>query len=577
MTAQKKSVSSPGSKKSAPKNRSAAISAARHAAYNILLAVERGHSHSDDLLRGKAVNALSEPDRNLATALVLGVLRWQITLDRQVQPLLARPNAKLDAEILIALRMGAFQILQMDRIPARAAIDESVELAKQAGHRFASAMVNAVLRKLAKLQQPMLDISALKLPSSVGVNREPAIPQSQAGHLALKGHDFSRAESSNPEGGGGFSPRIESPDSTRALAPEENLSEDLEAHPVWMVERWISIYGLEATQDLCHHGQSQPLLTVRIVEPDAAVEDRGFPPIPQKDAEWMGHTSVVEELTETHVIQKPDAIVAELTKRGVVLDAGELLTGARTVLSGDVTATEAFREGRVRFQDEGSQLVAELAGCTNNPLNQKAKSILDACAAPGGKTLILAERNPQARIVACESSAPRLEQMRKRLAFLGERVDCRLADATALTDESIYDLVLADVPCSGTGTLGRNPEIRHRLRLEDLSRQAERQQAILSAALRAVRPGGSVVYSTCSLEPEENEQILAAVLAATPSARLASLEARIRELLADRILTPTGADRLRASLTPEGALRLLPGAFHADGFFIALIERDGQA
>jgi 16S rRNA (cytosine967-C5)-methyltransferase len=237
-----------------------------------------------------------------------------------------------------------------------------------------------------------------------------------------------------------------------------------------------------------------------------------------------------------------------------------------------VASTDAFREGRVRFQDEGSQLVAELAG-----MKPKVKSILDACAAPGGKTLILAERNPQARIVACESSAPRLEQMRKRLAFLGERNECRLADATALSDEAVYDLVLADVPCSGTGTLGRNPEIRHRLGLEDLRRQAERQRAILSAALRAVRPGGSVVYSTCSLEPEENEQVVTAVLATTPSARLVSLEARIGELLADGILTPSGAERLRASLTPEGALRLLPGVFHTDGFFIALIERDGRA
>ena len=114
-----------------------------------LLAVERGQSHSDDLLRGKAVNALSAPDRNLATALVLGVLRWQIQIDHQLQTLLAHPNARLDPEILIALRLGAFQILHLDRIPARAAIDESVELAKQAGHRFASAMVNAVLRKLA--------------------------------------------------------------------------------------------------------------------------------------------------------------------------------------------------------------------------------------------------------------------------------------------------------------------------------------------------------------------------------------------------------------------------------------------
>jgi 16S rRNA (cytosine967-C5)-methyltransferase len=266
-------------------------------------------------------------------------------------------------------------------------------------------------------------------------------------------------------------------------------------------------------------------------------------------------------------------VLAELSAACIVLESGEVLAAARTIVSGDVIATEAFREGRVRIQDEGSQLVAELASSKSKNLDQKVKRILDCCAAPGGKTLILAERNPQANLIAMESSAPRLEQMRKRLAHLGGRVECRLADATALTEEAIYDLVLADVPCSGTGTLGRNPEIRHRLRPDDLARQAEQQRAILTAALRAVRPGGRVVYSTCSLEPEENEQVVAAVLAANPQARLLSLEARLNELRGEGILTPKGAERLQASLTPEGCLRLLPGAFHTDGFYIALIER----
>ncbi len=154
-----------------------------------------------------------------------------------------------------------------------------------------------------------------------------------------------------------------------------------------------------------------------------------------------------------------------------------------------------------------------------------------------------------------------------------DRVECRQADATALTEDAVYDLALADVPCSGTGTLGRNPEIRHRLHLEDFSRQAERQEAILLSALRSVRPGGRVVYSTCSLEPEENEQVVAAALATTPNARPLSLETQIEALLARGIFTPTGAERLRGSITPEGHLRLLPGVFHTDGFFISILER----
>jgi 16S rRNA (cytosine967-C5)-methyltransferase len=460
-----------GAAKVAPKNRTAAISAARKAAFNILLAVERGRSHSDELLRGRAVSALSVPDRNLATALVLGVLRWQIALDHQLHALLSRPGAKLDAEILIALRLGAFQLQWMDRIPARAAIDESVELAKQSGHRFASGMVNAVLRKLA------------------GVAR---LGDSRTGVDDL---------------------------------------DVVQTHPSWLVERWISHYGAEAARDLCRHGQSQPVLAVRLANPE---------------------------------------VEAELADAGITLEAGELLAAARIVVAGEIASTEALRTGRVRFQDEGSQLAVEIL-CRAGDI-QKVRSVLDACAAPGGKTLILAERNSQARIIALESSASRLAQMCKRLAFLGDRIECRLADAAALTDVTAFDLALADVPCSGTGTLGRNPEIRHRLRLGDLARQAERQRAILSAVLRAVRPGGRVVYSTCSLEPEENEQVVAAVLAAVPSARLVPMEERIGELLVEGILTAGGAERLRASLTPEGFLRLLPGRLRADGFFIALIE-----
>jgi 16S rRNA (cytosine967-C5)-methyltransferase len=268
-------------------------------------------------------------------------------------------------------------------------------------------------------------------------------------------------------------------------------------------------------------------------------------------------------------IGSPD-VEAELMKAGIYLEPGELLTVARTVVSGDVTATAAFREGRVRVQDEGSQLVAEIAGQGSAGT---VHAILDSCAAPGGKTLILAERNPQARIVACESSSQRLDQLRKRLAEHGDRVECRLGDATALEEDGVFDLALADVPCSGTGTLGRNPEIRHRLRAEELPRQAERQRGILLAALRAVRVGGSVVYSTCSLEPEENEQVVAAVLAEGAKARLASLGPRIDALMKEGVLTSSGAARLRECLMPDGTLRLLPGVFHTDGFFIALLER----
>ncbi|MDR3739832.1 MAG: transcription antitermination factor NusB [Terracidiphilus sp.] len=435
------------------------ISAARSAAFAILREVERGQAHSDALLRAHKVTRLSEADRNLTTALVLDTLRWQLWLDEQVRPLLKRPNGKLDFEVKLALRLGALQILRMDRIPARAAIDESVELTKQSGHKFGAGMVNAVLRKLAE-----------------------------------RG--------------------VEGDASDAAVA----------AYPAWMTERWARFFGDEAMRAICEHGQTQAATTLRLV----AAEAEG-----------------------------------ELAAAGVATEPGALLTAARHVTAGDATAVLA--DVRVRLQDEGSQLVAEIAG--------RGAAILDCCAAPGGKTLILAERNPAARIVAQEASEARLGPLKKRLTTAGARVECRLGDASALGEDAAYDVVLADVPCSGTGTLGRNPEIRHRLREPELVRQAERQRAILRGALRAVKPGGRVVYSTCSLEPEENEEVVAAVIAENAHARVTPVDERVAAMRADGVLTAEGAEKLTACATSEGYLRLLPGVVGTDGFFVAVLTR----
>lgn len=436
------------------------VSPARRIAYGVLKAIERGKGHSDDLLRGKNVSALSEADRHLATALVLGVLRWQIDLDHRIRIFLKHPNAKVDVEVLIALRLGAFQLLHMNRIPVHAAIDESVELAKRAGHHFASGMVNAVLRKVA------------------------------ASRSQQEAEDWRRG------------------------------------YPEWMVGRWTAAYGEDAASAICRYGQSEPKLTVRVDSP---------------------------------------ATREELASAEIELEPGRILTNAFAVAAGNIAASAAFRQGRVRPQDEGSQLVAELV--------PRGKVILDCCAAPGGKTLILAERNPGARIVACESSPQRLARLQERLEVLGGEVECRLADVAALEDQAKYDAVLADVPCSGTGTLGRNPEIRNRLALEELARQASRQRAILHAALRAARPGGFVIYSTCSLEPEENEEVVAAVLAEDSNVRLVSLRARIEQLAGEGVLSASGAENLLRGITPDGNLRLLPGMFESDGFFVAMIEK----
>ena len=455
------------------KNSSKVVSPARREAFAILLVLEKdnANAHSDDLLRGARVSTLSPQDRHLCTTLAMGTLRWQIRLDSLIKPLLNKPNTRLDAEVRVALRLGALQLLFLDRIPAHAAIGESVALAKAAGHKFASGMVNAVLRKVAALPKP-----------------EQTLP-----------------------------PTLTAKELTGASA-----------HPVWLVERWIANYGVESARAICQNGQRQPELTIRLEDHEA-----------------------------------------EIVAKGIETAPGAMLIGARRVLSGDVTATEAFRSGRVRIQEEGSQLIAELAG--------RGARILDCCAAPGGKTMILAERNPEARVTACDVSPARAEALRSRIAATpyAARIDVRRSDAAEFDGTETYDLVLADVPCSGTGTLGRNPEIRHRLEVADLARHHARQVAILRGALRA----GSrrVVYSTCSLEPEENAAVVAEVLAGAPEWCPVSALAVLDVLLQEGRLTTQAAGSLRDAVAADGSLTILPGSLgpeiQTDGFFIAILEK----
>lgn len=424
------------------------VSPARRAAFRVLLELEKGTVHSDELLhaggRGAALDGLSEVDRNLTTALVMGVLRWQIALDRRLRALFARPESEVAAEVMVALRMGAFQLLHLDRIPVHAALSESVALVRAAGQEFATGMVNAVLRKIA-----------------IGPKAEPA-----------KIYET-------------------------AAAMGERLG-----HPGWMAERWAKTYGRAAAGRVCEADQSEPGTT------------------------------------------------------------------------GLLTADE-----RLPVMDEGSRLVAEIAAVGAPEVSGRRLRVWDCCAAPGGKTAVLAvrlaERLLDIEILATDVSGRRLREMEERLgalavsAGLGGTVRCLVADATALPSaEGSFDLVLCDVPCSGTGTLGRNPEIRLRLAESELGRQAARQREILRAAMERVAEEGRLVYSTCSLEPEECEAVVAAVLAGAVGWRRVPVEGLLEELRASGMLVGVMEDAVR-----EGALRTLPGVQAMDGFYAVVLER----
>ena len=439
-----------------------AVSPARIAAFNILLRVERESSYAVELLHGFLLDELSAVDRNLTTEIVMGVLRWRSVLDETIARLSFTPFRKLDFEVLTALRIGVYQKQFLTKIPAHAAVNETVELVKQAKKVSAAGLVNAVMRKV---KSAAYDPHAFK----------------------LSGMDYISA----------------------ALA-----------HPKWLVERWVLSFGDDIAQKICEYDQRIPATVLRL-----SIEDEGA-----------------------------------LSAEGILLAPAALMANARVVTSGDASATQIFREGKTAIQDEASQLVAALVG--------QGRRILDCCAAPGGKTAAMATRLPEAEIVATELHQHRATLLR-RLAPQ-KNVEVVTADALALPYGAEFDRVLADVPCSGTGTLARNPEIKWKLKPEDILDLQSRQIAILKAAMQHVHPGGRLVYSSCSLEPEENERVIAASLASASNFKIVPVRAELQRLRESGELVWGNIDEL---ISGE-FLRTIPGVHPCDGFFAAILEKN---
>ncbi len=438
------------------------IAPARIAAFDILLRIDQQDAYATELLHSERLEPLSPVDRGLATELVMGVLRWRSRLDDEIAAAAGRPLSKLDLEVLTSLRLATYQLRYLNRIPAHAAINDSVELVKRARKRSAAAFANVVLRKIAAAKT--------------------------------------------------VSPSQPTNSTAASLAREF-------AHPQWLVECWLGQFGAERAQLICRHDQQIPVPAIRLDQPELA---------------------------------------SELDSEGIELAPGALLASARIVTGGEITRTRAFQEGRVFIQDEASQLVAALLGTGSR--------LLDCCAAPGGKTAALAARNPTAEIIAAELHPHRAALLRKRVR--AANVQVIQADALNLPTSAKFDRVLADVPCSGTGTLARNPEIKWRLKPEDLRDLHQKQVAILRAALRQLAPGGRAVYSTCSLEPEENEAVIEEVLANEPGSQLRDCRDELERLRSAGEMAWRDID----SLLSGKFLRTIPGVQPCDGFFAAVIE-----
>jgi len=425
------------------------ISPARLAAFNILQQVETGAFSS--VLLAADEPRLQPADRALCHELVLGVLRWQLRLDRIVEHFSKRRIESLDPAVRIALRLGLYQLRYLTRIPASAAVNESVSLVRIARLSSATAFVNALLRRAIREEyDPVAAVS----------------------------------------------------DPLERIAVETS-------HPVWLIDRWAKSFAMDEAESLALANNLVPPTAFRIVSTKA----------------------------------NESKVLAKLSAAGARLESSEVVEGAWRVSAATAMLRELSAAGEIYLQDEASQLVALIVDA------KPGERVLDLCAAPGGKTTLMADRSgDRAMIVAGDRSATRMVTVvtTMRLHGLGS-VKPVLLDATEQLpfDPGAFDKVLVDAPCSGTGTLRRNPEIRWRLSPGDFAPLSEQQKQILKRAVEMVKPGGRLIYSTCSVETDENEQVIHDVLAS---------DARFRSVT---------------------TVRTWPHREGSDGFFVAAFERWG--
>lgn len=453
------------------------ISAARKIAYEILRRTESELAYASDLLHADLGNHVKPEDAALATEIVLGVLRWQRQLDFLLERYLKKPVAKLDLPVAIALRMGIYQLRFLDRVPARAVVNESVEIVKQARKTSAATLVNAVLRRAAAEAKGPL---------------EKLIP-----------------ETANPADRLGI----------------------LLAHPTWMVERWLARIGAAETRALLDANNRTPRLT-------CAVHD----------------ASLREEIFDN------------LKHAGLRLEPGRLLLSSFAVSGGSPARSEVFRAGKISIQDEASQIIPLLLNV------QAGDRVLDLCAAPGGKTPRLVRgAGKNGTVVAGERHAHRLRAMREQFKRLNlSHVPLVELDAEKTLPFGIrFDRILVDAPCSGTGTMARHPEIRWRLKPEQLMEFHALQCSLLTNALEMLAPAGRLVYSTCSIEPEENEKVVEQVLELRGDVSCVERGTAV-ELV--RGLLAEGVDS-ESLFGGDGYFRTSSNKHATDGFFAAIIER----
>lgn len=387
---------------------------AREVALEVLTACRKADAWADGALKSALNRAgLESRDAALAAALAYGVIQNRLLLDFRIEAYCKNGLRSLEPVILDILRIGAYQILMMDRVPPSAAVNQAVEMAKFHRRAKAAGLVNAILRNLCREKD--------------------------------------------------------------ALPPVEDLSIRY-SHPRWLVDAYVQLLGREeAEQVLAENNRPVPMSIQRnplsVSREELEAELPSAVPHP-----WL-----------------PDCY----SLRGV----------------GDLERLRAFQQGHFFVQDAAAKLVSLASGC------RSGDRVIDVCAAPGGKSFAMAiAMNNEGEILSCDIHANKLRQVEQGAARLGIACIRTLrADGRIRREELVgtADVVVCDVPCSGLGIIRKKPDIRYK-RPEDLAGLPAIQGAILSNAACYVKPGGTLIYSTCTIRPEENESVVEAFLRGAP-------------------------------------------------------------
>lgn len=439
---------------------------ARDTALGVLVACRTHGAWADAALKAQlARDRLSPQDAALCSRMVYGVTQNRLLLDFYLAAYCSQKPDHLQPPLLDILRLGAYQILFLDKVPDRAAVSEAVELAKRSGRGQAAGLVNAVLRKL-----------------SQNKNALPPIPdRDEAKFLSIR-----------------------------------------YSHPKWLVKRLLELLGREEAEAFLSADNTAAPLTVQ-----------------------------VNPLNTT-----PEALTAELEALGVRVTPHAWVPSCLELSgTGDLTALEPFRAGHFLVQDGAAALAARAAAVT------PGQRVLDVCAAPGGKSFGAAfAMEDRGEILACDLHENKLKRIREGAQRLGlTSIRTATADGREFRPEweAAFDTVLVDAPCSGLGIIRKKPDIRYK-KADDLFTLPVVQQAILDNACRYVKPGGVLVYSTCTILPEENQQITDAFLAQHP------------DFSREDLSLPAQAGQT------DGQVTLWPHRHDTDGFYICRMRRQAS-